>query len=75
MFEEPRAEDDIPGVTRSKVTLIAGWSAVARSASSRPFNFGNSTSVIIACLGTLYLGVRPGGLLSLTGEAIRSLVG
>jgi len=36
---------------------------------------GLITAVIIACLGTLYLGVQPGGLLGLTGEAIRSLVG
>jgi len=36
---------------------------------------GLITAVIIACLGTLYLGLLPGGLLGLTGEAIRSLVG
>jgi hypothetical protein len=36
---------------------------------------GLITAVLVACLGTLYLGVRPGGLLGLTGEAIRALVG
>ncbi len=36
---------------------------------------GLLTAVIIACLGTLYLGLQPGGLLGLTGEAIRALVG
>jgi NADH-quinone oxidoreductase subunit N len=36
---------------------------------------GLITAVVIACLGTLYLGLQPGGLLGLTGEAIRALVG
>ncbi len=36
---------------------------------------GLLAAVIIACLGTLYLGLQPGGLLGITGEAIRSLVG
>ncbi len=36
---------------------------------------GLIAAVIIACFGTLYLGIQPGGLLGFTGEAIRSLVG
>lgn len=36
---------------------------------------GLLTAVIIACLGTLYLGLQPGSLLGLTGEAVRALVG
>jgi len=36
---------------------------------------GLLAAVVIACLGTLYLGLQPGGLLAITGEAIHSLVG